>query len=94
MSRGWEMLKPYIAYVHVKDALLANGNVRPAGEGDGQVKELLVGLKEMGYQGALALEPHLQFAGRSGGFTGVEGMQIAATALRKLMAETGCQEIA
>ena len=94
MTRGWEMLKPYIAYVHVKDAMLADGAVRPAGEGDGQVKELLLGLEEMSYQGVLALEPHLQFAGHSGGFTGAEGMKIAVNALRKLMAEIGCQEIA
>jgi len=94
MSRGWEMLKPYVAYVHVKDAVLADGSVKPAGEGDGQVKELLLGLKEMGYQGVLALEPHLKIADHSGGFSGAEGMQYAANALRKLMTETGCQEIA
>ena len=40
MMRGWNLLKSYIAYVHVKDALLADGSVRPAGEGDGQVREL------------------------------------------------------
>ena len=94
MTHGWEMLKPYIAYVHVKDAALADGSVKPAGEGDGQVKELLLGLKEMGYQGILALEPHLQIAGHSGGFSGVNGMTIASNALRKLMAATRCQEIA
>ncbi len=92
-TRGWEMLKPYIAYIHVKDAMLADGQVRPAGEGDGEVKELLLGLKEMGYRGVLALEPHLKIAGHSGGFSGAEGMTIAANALRKLMAETGCQEV-
>jgi len=92
-TRGWEMLKPYIAYVHVKDATLADGQVHPAGEGDGQVKELLVSLKETGYQGVLALEPHLVVAGHSGGFSGVEGMTIAVNALRKLMADTGCQEV-
>jgi len=94
MTRGWEMLKPYIAYVHVKDAMLADGAVRPAGEGDGQVKELLLGLEEMSYQGVLALEPHLKIAGHSGGFSGAEGMTIAVSALRKLMAQTGCEEIA
>jgi sugar phosphate isomerase/epimerase len=94
MTRGWEMLKSYIAYVHVKDAMLADGSVKPAGQGDGQVRDLLLGLREMGYQGVLALEPHLKIAGHSGGFSGAEGMQIATNALRNLMAETGCQEIA
>ena len=92
-TRGWEMLKSYIAYIHVKDAVLADGVVRPAGEGDGQVKELLIRLMDMGYRGVLALEPHLQIAGHSGGFSGAEGMNIAAAALRKLMAQVGCQEV-
>jgi hypothetical protein len=60
---------------------------------DGQVQELLAALAAAGYQGVLALEPHLAIAGRSGGFSGVEGMTIAVKALRKLMSETGCQEI-
>lgn len=93
LTRGWEMLKPYVDYVHVKDALLADGSVKPAGEGDGQVKGLLIGLKDMGYRGVLALEPHLQIAGHSGGFSGAEGMGMAAAALRKLMAEAGCREV-
>ena len=92
MTRGWELLKPYIGYIHIKDALLAGGHVRPAGEGDGQVKELLTSLKGMGYHGVLALEPHLKVAGHSSGFSGADGMTIAVNALRKLMADTGCPE--
>ena len=56
---AYEMLKPYIAYVHIKDALKANGQVTPAGWGDGQVKTILARLKASGYQGYLSLEPHL-----------------------------------
>lgn len=56
---AYELLKPYIAYVHVKDALFANGQVTPAGWGQGHVKEILSRLKESGYQGYLSLEPHL-----------------------------------
>jgi sugar phosphate isomerase/epimerase len=92
MTRGWTLLQPYVGYVHIKDAMLADGRVRPAGEGDGQVRELLIALKDMGYRGVLALEPHLKIAGHSSGFSGVEGMTIAVNALRKLMAETDCQE--
>ncbi len=91
-TQGWELLKPYLAYVHIKDALLDGGHVRPAGEGDGQVKDLLIALRDMGYQGVLALEPHLQFAGHAGGYSGIEGIGIAVEALRKLMKETGCEE--
>ena len=56
---AYEMLKPYIAYVHIKDALKDNGQVTPAGWGDGQVKTILARLKASGYQGYLSLEPHL-----------------------------------
>jgi sugar phosphate isomerase/epimerase len=90
--RGWPSLGPYVNHVHVKDALLANGSVQAAGEGDGQVGELLARLRDDGYQGFLALEPHLAVAGRSGGFSGIEGMTRAAKALRRLMAAQGCIE--
>ena len=85
-TRGWPLLGPYVAHVHVKDAVLADGSVRVAGEGDGQVGDLLTRLSERGYHGFLALEPHLVVAGHSGGFSGVEGMGRAVEALRKLMA--------
>jgi sugar phosphate isomerase/epimerase len=92
MARGWKALGPYVSHVHIKDALLADGSVRPAGLGDGEVRELLTALRGIGYQGELALEPHLTFAGASGGSSGPEGMAVAAAALRKLMADTGCDE--
>lgn len=91
-TRGWSSLSPYATYVHIKDARLADGSVCAAGEGDGQVRELLTALREMGYQGMLALEPHLAIAGHSSGFSGVSGMTYAVNALRDVMAEVGCQE--
>jgi sugar phosphate isomerase/epimerase len=61
---AFERMKPYIAYIHIKDALNANGSVVPAGQGDGNVKRILQVMKETGYQGFLSLEPHLiDFAG-------------------------------
>jgi sugar phosphate isomerase/epimerase len=93
VERGWAGLEAYIGYVHIKDALLADGRVTPAGEGDGQLAELLTLLRQSGYQGTLSLEPHLKIAGHSAGFSGTEGMRIAAKALRKLMEQTGCQEV-
>lgn len=56
---AWEVMRPYVSYVHIKDALFATGGVVPAGEGDGQVKRILGELKKQGYQGFLSLEPHL-----------------------------------
>ena len=61
---AYRMLQPYIAYVHVKDALAENGNVVPAGMGDGHVAEILDRLSDAGYDGFLSIEPHLaHFAG-------------------------------
>jgi sugar phosphate isomerase/epimerase len=78
---------PYIGYIHIKDAKLADGSVTPAGEGDGQVKKLLLKLKANGYNGVLSLEPHLASAGKSGGFSGKDLMGVAVAALQKLLKE-------
>jgi sugar phosphate isomerase/epimerase len=91
-ERGWPLLGAFVAQVHVKDARSADGSVVAAGEGDGQIPELLVHLRENDFQGYLALEPHLAFAGPRGGFSGVSGMTYAAEALRRLMVQQGCQE--
>ena len=71
---------------------MADGSVRAAGEGDGQVGELLTKLRDSGYQGFLALEPHLAIAGHSSGFSGADGMAYAVTALRQLMVDRDCAE--
>ena len=89
---GWPLLGEYTECVQVKDAKVSDGTITVAGGGDGQVRELLVNLRDAGYVGFLALEPHLWIAGRRGGFSGVEGMTKAAEALRGLMAEVGCEE--
>ena len=56
--RAFEMLKPYICYVHIKDA---DGEKRivPAGQGCGHLEEILTELYKDGYKGFLSLEPHL-----------------------------------
>lgn len=56
---AYELLEPYIEYIHIKDAVLTTGKVTPAGEGDGRVREILVRLDHKGYAGYLSLEPHL-----------------------------------
>lgn len=61
---AYNLLKPYVEYIHIKDALWDTGEVVPAGEGDGKVLEILRRLDSEGYQGYLSLEPHLaEFAG-------------------------------
>lgn len=89
---GWPLLAEYTECVQVKDCRIADGTITVAGEGDGQVRELLHNLRDAEYVGFLALEPHLLIAGQRGGFSSAEGMKMAADALRGLMAETGCVE--
>ncbi len=43
---NWPALKPYSAHIHVKDALLADGKVVPAGKGDGQIEPILIDLQK------------------------------------------------
>ena len=63
---AYQRLEKYIAYVHVKDALLQNGMVVPPGEGDGQLKTIFQLLRNNGYCGYISLEPHLaEFTGFS-----------------------------
>lgn len=61
---AYDMLRPFLSYIHIKDALWESGDVVPAGEGDGNVAEILSRLDREGYSGFLSLEPHLaDFAG-------------------------------
>lgn len=61
---AYKMLKPYITYIHVKDALAENGEVVLPGDGAGNVREIMALLEESGFEGFLSLEPHLtDFAG-------------------------------
>ncbi len=59
VDEAYAILKKYIAYVHIKDALFSDGSVTPAGMGDGWIPSLLSELKASGFDGFLSLEPHL-----------------------------------
>ncbi len=95
---AYEVLKKHIAYLHIKDAVLSDGHVVPAGYGDGKVKELLAALYRDGFKGFLSLEPHLGY------FEGLASLEldlkvadmpeggprmfaVAALALKKLLEE-------
>nr|MBO2495109.1 xylose isomerase [Clostridia bacterium] len=95
---AFNLLKDYIAYMHIKDALYSNHSVVPAGYGDGRVKDILAELYDMGYEGFLSIEPHL------GKFAGLEQLEqgmvdpnlpeggprlfgVAANALKKILSE-------
>jgi sugar phosphate isomerase/epimerase len=84
---AFPLLADEIAYMHIKDATWAEGRVTPAGQGDGQLRDILGALKARGWQGVLALEPHLAHAGRSSGWTGPEQFHVAVAALQGLLQE-------
>jgi len=86
-TEGYGLLRPYLVYLQVKDALAATGEVVPAGQGDGQVGETLSALRDSGFEGYVSLEPHLGEAGRYGGFSGPQGFRRAAQALKALLDE-------
>jgi sugar phosphate isomerase/epimerase len=86
-SEAYELLRPYLLYLQVKDALVTTGEVVPAGQGDGQVRETLDALQRSGFEGYVSLEPHLAQAGRFGGYSGPDGFRRAAQALKALLDE-------
>jgi len=69
---GYALLRPYLEYVQVKDALAATGAVVPAGRGDGEVPQTVRALRDDGFDGFFSLEPHLGDAHTFGGFSGPE----------------------
>ncbi len=86
-TQAYHLLRPYLVYLQVKDALATTGQVVPAGHGDGQVRETLAALRDSGFAGFVSLEPHLAQAGRHGGFSGPDGFSRAAQALKSLLTE-------
>ena len=70
--RAYQMLRPYIEYMHIKDAMSCDESVVPAGYGDGNVKWILQNLFQTGFNGFLSLEPHL------GNFKGFADLEIEA----------------
>lgn len=88
-AEGYETLRPYIEYVHVKDALAGTGQVVPAGQGDGEIPETLSALRDSGFDGFFSLEPHLASSGTYSGFSGPELFRKAAGVFKDLLLQSG-----
>lgn len=86
-SEGFEDLRPFVEYVHVKDALADTGRVVPAGDGDGELRETVSALHASGFDGFFSLEPHLASAGKYSGFSGPDLFRKAAGAFKGLLRE-------
>lgn len=68
-KEAYEMLKPYIAYMHIKDSL-ESGDIVPAGDGEGNIPYILDDLLKNGFDGFISLEPHL------GSFEGLADLEL------------------
>ncbi|MBE3561747.1 MAG: sugar phosphate isomerase/epimerase [Ktedonobacteraceae bacterium] len=81
---AYEAVRPWLAYVHVKD-VRPDGTLAVAGEGSARWPDLLQRLRADGYDGFLALEPHLAAAGQYQGFSGPQLFRQASQALQRLL---------
>lgn len=96
-----DLLKQYVVYMHIKDAVYADDHVTPVGQGDGHVQEVLEALVTQGFHGFASIEPHLtmfdgaaELENSAVSFQRARGdgevlFDIAAEALRKMLASMG-----
>lgn len=98
-EKAYNLLAPYVRYLHVKDSVYVNNSERvdhgfenvsdahrPAGQGDGKVAWILSQLAQSGYEGFASIEPHLSNNPNVPG-TGADKFAAAAAALRGLLAK-------
>lgn len=71
-DEGYDLLRPYLVYMQIKDAVALTGAIVPAGQGEGQVRETIRALRADEFDGFFSLEPHLGYGHRMGGFSGPE----------------------
>lgn len=88
-SDAYAMLRPYLEYLQVKDAIAGSGEVVPTAQGDGQLVETLTALRDDGYAGFASLEPHLAAQHELGGFSGPAAFGEAARAFRAVTDSLG-----
>ncbi|MFB6295569.1 MAG: sugar phosphate isomerase/epimerase family protein [Halobacteriales archaeon] len=79
-------LVEYVEALHIKDATHGvRGDIKPAGEGDGRIPEVMTALADRGFSGYAALEPHLAMADEMGGYSGPEAFEVATDALTDIL---------
>ncbi|MFB6136943.1 MAG: sugar phosphate isomerase/epimerase family protein [Halobacteriaceae archaeon] len=81
-------LVEHVEYLHIKDAT-TEGEITPAGEGDGGIPEILDVLARRGFTGYTSLEPHLSQAGQFSGYSGPENFTRAIEVLKAVMDDVG-----
>jgi len=89
-DEGWrEGLAERTHFFHVKDKVHGQPASVPAGQGEGQFREIFADLKVRAWSGYATLEPHLKAAGQFAGFTGPDLFQKAADGLKAVCDEAG-----
>lgn len=82
LYKVYSKLKPYIEYFHIKDALLFEGKVVPAGQGDGEILPIVEDVYKSDFDGFLSIEPHLNHSLPGGG---EKNFEIAYKALKDIL---------
>lgn len=88
-TEGYAMLRPYLEYLQVKDAVAGTGEVVPSGQGDGELDATIAALAADGFTGFASLEPHLASAHELGGYSGPVAFGVAARAFALLADKHG-----
>jgi len=86
---AYRLLRPFTDYIQIKDAVLATGEVVPAGDGDGRLRETVRALADDGYEGFVSMEPHLASAHHLGGFSGPDDFARATKAFLAILDSEG-----
>jgi sugar phosphate isomerase/epimerase len=89
IDEAWQRLRPRVTHFHIKDYDSKIHKNVPAGQGEGQIGELLADAVANGYDGFCTLEPHLVIADLSFGFTGPVRFREASQAFRQLLEGKG-----
>jgi sugar phosphate isomerase/epimerase len=79
---AWGLLKNRTAYFHMKDGTRNPRRFVPAGEGEGNIAEILKDAFSGGFEGNLSLEPHLKYLE---GLSDAQRFTTAANALKRLL---------
>jgi len=86
---GWEVSKPHLAHLHIKDWKTGADRGNIPGEGQGQIPAIIADAVKSGYVGFATMEPHLLGGGPTGGVTGPELFPKAVAAFKAIVDKVG-----
>ncbi len=87
-SQWYDLMVEHVVHLHIKDCTF-DGQFTPAGQGDGEIPQLITSLVERGFSGYATMEPHLMAGGQFSGFSGAERFGEAVEAFRDVCDKAG-----